>query len=298
MSFLFIVTSVTFAQSSSSGSCMAPNSTGFRMKHGFETVLVQPFGCDGFRVRAWPFKPPRGDEISFLYDPPLEGYENGKAHGMSFDTTSIGNSTVTLRNGNILMKTIGGTYQKNTGLSFYRVEDDGSESLLLNEYSPTKSKNPRYYEWNGPGSEFYAEFSWTSNPSEQIYGTGQQQDHMVNKKGQTIDLLNFNSYIPTPMFMSNRGYGFVWNSAAEGRMEFGPLRTRITSDATSVVDYAIVTAPKGDYDALQQKLSAITGRAPTPPDWYVLSDFELYSTANLAQVSGLFALEAPIQKSN
>jgi hypothetical protein len=48
------------------------NSTGFRIQHGFETVLVQPFGFDGFRARAWPFRPPNGNEISFLYDPPLE----------------------------------------------------------------------------------------------------------------------------------------------------------------------------------------------------------------------------------
>lgn len=256
-----------FAVNAQSSSYTSPNSTGFRMKHGFETVLIQPFGYDGFRVRAWPYKPPSGNEISFLYDPPLEGYENGKAHGMDYDTTSIGNSSTVLRNGNIVMRTISGTYGLNTSLAFYRVEDDGSESLLLNEYSPTKSKNPRYYEWNGPGSEFSTEFSWTSDPTEQIYGTGQQQDHMVNKKGQTMDLLNFNSYIPTPMWMSNRGYGFVWNSAAEGRMEFGPLRTRITSASTTVVDYVIVAAPKGDYDGLQRKLSAVTGRAPTPPDW-------------------------------
>lgn len=90
---------------------------------------------------------------------------------------------------------------------------------------------------------------------------------MVNKKGQTIDLKNFNSYIPTPLFMSNRGYGFIWNSPAEGRMEYGTVRTRITSDSTTVVDYAIVSAPQGDYDAIQQRLSALTGRAPTPPDW-------------------------------
>lgn len=67
--------------------------------------------------------------------------------------------------------------------------------------------------------------------------------------------------------MSNRGYGFVWNSAAEGRMEFGPLRTRITSAVTTVADYVIVSAPQGDYDTIQQRLTAITGRAPTPPDF-------------------------------
>lgn len=50
-------------------------------------------------------------------------------------------------------------------------------------------------------------------------------------------------------------------------MEFGPLRTRVTADSVTVVDYVIVSAPQGDYDTLQQRLSAITGRAPTPPDW-------------------------------
>ncbi|OBT76320.1 hypothetical protein VF21_03303 [Pseudogymnoascus sp. 05NY08] len=53
-----------------------------------------------------------------------------------------------------------------------------------------------------------------------------QQDHMVNKKGQTIDFLNFNSHVPTPVFMS-----------------------------------------KGDYDALQKRLAAAPGRAPTPPEF-------------------------------
>ncbi|KAK5690955.1 hypothetical protein LTS12_028786, partial [Elasticomyces elasticus] len=84
------------------------NSTGFRMQHGFETVLVQPFGYDGFRVRAWPFRPPTGNEVSFVYDPPLEGPEdNSEAHGMEFDTSFLGNQSVSMRNGNILVRTSG-----------------------------------------------------------------------------------------------------------------------------------------------------------------------------------------------
>ncbi|KAF1356110.1 glycosyl hydrolases family 31-domain-containing protein [Delphinella strobiligena] len=248
-----------------SASYFAPNSTGFRIQHGFETVLVQPFGYDGFRVRAWPFRPPSGNEISFLYDPPLEGPENGIAHGMSYDTKTNGNQSVSTRNGNTIVRTFGldaGHYR----LAFYRVEDDGSETLLTNEYSPVKSLNPRYYSWsNSISSDFSAAFSFSSTPDEQIFGTGTQQDHMINKKGSVIDLVNFNTHIPTPLFMSSRGYGFVWNSASEGRMELGPLRNRFTSESTSLVDYAIVSAPTGDYDALQQKLSALTGRAPNPP---------------------------------
>ncbi|KAJ9209621.1 CAZyme family GH31 [Paecilomyces variotii] len=245
-----------------------PNSTGFRMQHGFETILVQPFGYDGFRVRAWPYRPPTGNEISFIYDPPLEGFENGKAHGMNFDTAFNGNRTMAIRNGNIIVRTSG--WGGNPGgyrLAFYRVEKNESETLLTNEYAPLKSINPRYYRWPGPGSEFSAEFSFSTTPDEQIYGTGTQQDHMVNKKGSVIDLINFNTHIPTPVFMSNKGYGFIWNMASEGRMEFGSLRNKFTADLATVVDYVIVAAPSGDYDTLQRRLSALTGRAPPPPQF-------------------------------
>lgn len=173
----------------SSNNQTAPPSSGFKLQHGFETVLVQPFGYDGFRVRAWPFRPPHGNEISFLYDPPLEEPENGQAHGMSFDTYLNGNSTFSLRNGNTVVQ----TNNSNTGgyrLSFWRVESNGAYTLLTNEYRPLKSIRSRYYSWSGAGSEFSAAFSWSATPDEQIYGTGTQQNHAINKKGQVIDLIN------------------------------------------------------------------------------------------------------------
>jgi alpha-D-xyloside xylohydrolase len=115
---------------------------------------------------------------------------------------------------------------------------------------------------------------------------------MINKKkGWTIDLLNFNTHIPTPIFMSSKGYGLIWNSAAQGRMEFGPLRTRITSDSTTLVDCAIVSVPQGDYDILQQRLSALTGRAPTPPDWslgYLHSKLRYESQSKALQLAQNF----------
>lgn len=248
-------------------SYFAPNATGLRMQHGFETILVQPFGYDGFRVRAWPYRPPTGNEISFVYDPPQEGPENGQARGMSYNIMSNGTQFVAIRNGNTIFKTFGNSNDTNYRLGFYRIEANGTETFLTNEYAPLKSLNPRYYYWPGPGSEFSAEFSFSTSPDEQIYGTGTQQDHMINKKGQTIDLINFNTHIPTPVFMSSKGYGFIWNNPAEGRMEFGPLRNRITAATTTLVDYLIVSAPQGDYDTLQRRLSALTGRAPTPPDF-------------------------------
>ena len=260
------------------------------MQHGFETVLVQPFGYDGFRVRAWPFRPPNGNEISFLYDPPIEGYENGVAHGMSADTVFNGNTTLALRNGNTIVRTEG-SYVGNWRLAFYRVNSDGSETLLTNEYAPIKSLNARYYSWPGQGYEFSAAFSFSTTPDEQIYGTGTQTDHLVNKKGSVIDMVNFNTHIPTPVFMSSRGYAFIWNNAAEGRMEFGPLRNRITAEVTTVVDYVIVSAPQGDYDTLQQRISALTGRAPTPPAFslgYIQSKLRYENTSEVLQLARNF----------
>ncbi|KAF4538656.1 Glycoside hydrolase family 31 [Lasiodiplodia theobromae] len=262
---LALTVAATSAQNVSS-EYFAPNSTGFRMTHGFETILVQPYGYDGFRVRAWPFRPPNGNEISFLYDPPLEGPENGEARGFSYDFAVNGNQSAIIRNGNIIVKTYGleGAHYR---LAFYRIESDGSETLLTNEFNPVKALNPRYYSWTSTGYEFSAAFSFSTTPDEQIFGTGTQQDFMLNKKGSVFDLINFNSYIPTPVFMSSRGYGFVWNSAAQGRMEFGARRNKFVADSTTLVDYAIVSAPEGDYDALQRKLTAATGRAPQPPDF-------------------------------
>ncbi|KAK6441773.1 hypothetical protein LTR95_001997 [Oleoguttula sp. CCFEE 5521] len=280
---------------SSDSNYFLPNTTGVRLQHGFETVLVQPYGFDGFRVRAWAFRPPNGNEISFLYDPPLEGPGNSNAApaGFTYDTTIDGSQNLTLRNGNTIVRTFSpnGDDVTNVRFAFYRVDDDGSESLLTNEYAPIKSLNPRYYEWTGAGYEFSAAFSFSTTPDEQIYGTGTQQDHMVNKKGMVIDMINFNSHIPTPVFMSSKGYAFVWNSASEGEMEFGQLRNRFTSKSTTLVDYAIVSAPVGDYDTLQRRLSAMTGRAPTPPDWslgYLHSKLRYENQSELIQLAQNF----------
>ena len=88
--------------------------------------------------------------------------------------------------------------------------------------------------------------------------------------------------------MSSKGYGFIWNSAAEGRLEFGQLRNKITSTVTTVADYVIVTAPVGDYDGLQRRLTAATGRAPTPPDFslgFIQCKFRYANTSEVLRVA-------------
>lgn len=91
-------------------------------------------GYDGFRVRTSAYRPPTGHEVSFLYDPPIEGPEDGKPRGLSFDTRLNGSQPIVIRNGNMLFKTTG--LGSNYWLSFYRIEANGTETLILNEYIP------------------------------------------------------------------------------------------------------------------------------------------------------------------
>jgi alpha-D-xyloside xylohydrolase len=177
---------------------------------------------------------------------PLKAPKNGVSRGMKYDISTNGSEPVVTRNGNTLVKTYSPTADNTTSvrLAFYRVENDGTKTLLTNEYSPLKALSPRYYSYvNNSGYEFSASFSFSTTPDEQIYRTGTQgNDHLVNKKGQVIDLINFNTHVPTPVFMSSKGYGFVFNSPTQGRIEFSQLRNRYTANSTTVVDYVLVGA--------------------------------------------------------
>ncbi|KAK7461906.1 hypothetical protein VKT23_008337 [Stygiomarasmius scandens] len=239
-----------------------PNSTGIKIQNGFERVYIQPFGNHGMRVRASIMRDPTGNEWSSLMDPPIEG-PGGNA-GLSHDTTISYMGNASIRNGNLVAQVSLGT------VSFFRVEANDSLTLLTSEFTDTKARVPRSYVQNFVSNSFEATFDFSSDGNEQFYGTGQQaccNDNSVNKKGQVVDLINWNSHVTMPVYMSNKGYLQFFNMGAQGRIEFGTLRTRYVASSATVVDYWITTAQPGDYDALQQQFTGVTGRQPLPPDF-------------------------------
>ncbi|KAK7461907.1 hypothetical protein VKT23_008338 [Stygiomarasmius scandens] len=239
-----------------------PNSTGIKIQNGFERVYIQPFGNHGTRVRASIMRDPMGNEWSTLMDPPIEG-PGGNA-GLSHDTTISYMGNATIRNGNLIAQVSLGT------ISFFRVEANDSLTLLTSEFTDTKARVPRSYAQNFVSNSFEANFDFSSDADEQFYGVGQQaccKDNSVNKKGQVVDLINWNSHVTMPVYMSNKGYLQFFNMGAQGRLEFGTLRTRYVASEANVVDYWITTAQPGDYDALQQQFTGVTGRQPIPPDF-------------------------------
>ncbi|KAF9078456.1 glycoside hydrolase family 31 protein [Rhodocollybia butyracea] len=239
-----------------------PNSTGIKFQNGYERVYIQPFGNHGMRIRASIMRDPTGNEWSALLDPPLEG--PGGNNGLNHDITLPFQGNATIRNGNIVVSIDLGV------LSFFRAEENGSTTLLTKEYTDTKAFVPRYYTQDFRSSSFQSQFDFASDPNEQFYGAGQQAcclDHSVNKKGQVVDLINFNSHVTLPVYMSDKGYLQYFNMPSQGRIEFGTFRTRHVASEATVVDYYFTTASPGDYDSLQQQFTAVTGRQPTPPDF-------------------------------
>lgn len=65
--------------------------------------------------------------------------------------------------------------------------------------------------------------------------------------------------------MSSRGYGFLWNNPAVGRVDFAAKLTRWKAEATPGLDYWI-TAGTSPEAILRAYLDA-TGMPPLLPDW-------------------------------
>ncbi|KAN0094602.1 glycoside hydrolase family 31 protein [Tylopilus felleus] len=121
---------------------------------------------------------------------------------------------------------------------------NGSWTLLTQEFTDDKYLCSRYYVEEFKTPSFMAEFSFTSDPTEQFYGAGQQaccKVNPVNKKGQSIDLIKQGQCRMWPTYLQ------FFNMPSQGRI-------------ATVVDYYITTAELHEY-------TAVTGRQPTLPDF-------------------------------
>ena len=83
---------------------------------------------------------------------------------------------------------------------------------LLEEYS--RSFEPITIEGR---TEYTVTQEWDSPSDEAIYGLGQQQDFLLDHKGDNVELYQYNTKISMPFFVSSKGYGVLWDSYSMGR---------------------------------------------------------------------------------
>ena len=75
-----------------------------------------------------------------------------------------------------------------------------------------------------------------------------------------IELIQRNTEVSIPFLLSSRGYGFLWNNPAVGRVELGANATRWAAEATPQIDYWITTGR--DPAEILSNYADVTGHAP------------------------------------
>ena len=211
-----------------------------------EILKIEPWGRNGIRVRATRLNTIKTDWISALLvqpDCPIQ--------------IEIGESWASLRNGTTLVR-IGA----HGDLTFLNART--GQEFLKEKPIHSLSVPSRYYK-DLKGDLFHIEACFEAYDDEHIYGLGQHQHDRLDQKGCVIELIQRNTEVSIPFMLSSRGYGFLWNNPAVGRVELAQNATRWVSEAAPQIDYWITT---GETPAdILSSYADVTGHAPEFPEW-------------------------------
>ncbi|WP_449436705.1 glycoside hydrolase family 31 protein [Pedobacter steynii] len=94
-----------------------------------------------------------------------------------------------------------------TGLITYR--DSSGKVLLAQTKNEGLSLIPKVF--NGEPSYQVSQL-FDAQENEAYYGLGQHQQGLVNYNGRRVDLVQYNTEIGVPFFVSNKGYGLLWDN--------------------------------------------------------------------------------------
>lgn len=226
-----------------------------------ETLIIQPWGKDSLRVTATKLHDLSVPDWALLL-PKDTAVANIEIHGRS----------ATVTNGNVRVEV-----SKTGKLTFY----NGKGERLLEEYE----RNRKTYTMEaGAEPEGFAsaldldarefrpiaggDYSLTArfepNAGEKIFGMGQYQHPYLNLMGCQLELAHRNSQASVPFLLSNKGYGFLWNNPAVGRVSFNKNLTTWHAQSTKVLDYWITA---GDTPAeIEEHYATATGTVPMMPE--------------------------------
>lgn len=218
-----------------------------------ETLFIQAWG-KGLRVRATMASAFRDDALSALL--PQE-----PGHAM----VDIQDRRACVTNGNLRCEVAvvfpHGEPRQELQLRF--VETTTGRELLAEQRAHFQWPGPRHYTALAHQS-WRVEATFKPAPDERLYGMGQRQHGLLDQKGCVLELLQRNGEVNIPWVISSRGYGFLWNSPAIGRAEFGHTLTRWVAEAAHQLDYWVTAGRPAE---LLDHYAQATGRAPAFPAW-------------------------------
>lgn len=222
---------------------------------GREIVWIEPWGKDSLRVRATVNPEICTDLPGALLEP-----ESTDAR------IEIGTDRAVIRNGAIAAEiTPQGDFARPTAQASIRFFNTETGTELLNE-APAFFPWPEARQYKAVGGDhFRLEVRFKAYNGERIYGLGQHQHGRLNQKGCVIDQMQYNTEVCIPFLLSSRGYGFLWNNPAVGRVELSQSQTRWIAEATPQLDYWI-TAGNTPAEIVEHYVDAV-GHAPLLPKW-------------------------------
>lgn len=223
-------------------------------RHHHEMVQIEPWGADSLRIRATMGPEIIDDLPGALLDPPpaKAQIEISEQHALVRNGAIEAGVRIQERPGGLTLATIR-----------FRSQLNGQE--LLAE-APAHFPRPPARQYRAAGGDhFQLEVLFRAYEDERLYGLGQHQHGRLDQKGLVIDLKQSNSEVCIPFLLSSRGYGFLWNNPAVGRVELSRDRTRWLSEASRQLDYWI-TAGSTPARILESYADA-TGHSPPLPHW-------------------------------
>ena len=224
-----------------------------------ELLCLEAYGKNGLRIRATQLADFQDERLSALIEPEETGQADIQTDGRSG----------WIQNGNIRCEVLC------TGkLKFYNQKGE----LLLEEYDKNRFREnapgetdsaleilPRtFYPHRGTDC-FGLSVKFEAKEGERFYGMGQYAQPFLNLKGCVLELSQRNSQITIPFTLSSRGYGFLWNNPAIGKVIFGRNMTEWCADSTRQMDYWITA---GDTPSeIMESYADVTGKVPMMPDY-------------------------------
>lgn len=215
-----------------------------------ETILIEAWGTNALRVRV-------------TRNPSFTNRDNALSKAVSSADIRITDSDAVITNGKMscLISVRG-------WMEFYKdgcliLKEYARDWQNANEHSPSMKFSAREFKPLS-GNDYSITLRFEANEGEKIFGMGQYQQPNLDLKGCVLELAQRNSQISIPFYLSNKGYGFLWNNAGIGEVVFGANYTQWHSCVSEELDYWITAddTPK----LLLKNYTEVTGRAPEFPD--------------------------------
>ena len=234
-----------------------------------EILTAEAWGNNAIRVRATrnrcltnedralDEKDARTGEIEIFRDPDAGG--GAYANMYAGSDKSFGR----LRNGKIWVEADAGGV-----LTFYN--SNGKRLLkenfkrLRDEISAPLNILGREYKYQS-GENWKIRQRFEAVDGEKIFGMGQYQQQKMNMKGCLLELAQRNSQVSIPFYVSDNGYGFLWNNPAIGEVMFAENGTEWLAESSKELDYLVIA---GDSPAeIVENYMELTGKPPMMPEY-------------------------------